>query len=94
MATPPDKHDRMLDWIPWLQRYWDLTHYPAASDYLLDNRGGGRLQNFAYAYYITGDRKYATRCARTILQNSLTTAVRDDEFTARSVRVGRIGPTA
>lgn len=83
MATPADKHDDMLDWTPWLLRYWDLTHDPAARDYLLDwveNRGGGRLYLDSYAYYMTGDRKYATHCSQTILRNSLTTAVRDDEF--------------
>lgn len=83
MATPADQHDNKLDWTPWLQRYWELTHDPTARDYLLDwvdNRGGGRLYLNAYAYYLTGDRKYAAQCAQTILRNSLTTAVRDDEF--------------
>ncbi|WP_145057857.1 exo-rhamnogalacturonan lyase family protein [Lignipirellula cremea] len=82
MATPADQHDDLLDWTPWLQRYWELTHDPGARDYLLDwveNRGGGRLYLDSYAWYMTGDRDYATRCARTILRNSLTTAVRDDE---------------
>jgi hypothetical protein len=83
MATPADKHDDMLDWTPWLQRYWELTHDPVARDYLLDwveHRGGGRLYLDAYAHYMTGDRDYATRCALAILRNSLTTAVRDDEY--------------
>ena len=84
MATPPEKHPGdKLDWTPWILRYWELTHDPAVKDYILhwvDGPASARMQLPAYAYYITGEKKYAVQCARYVFMNSVRTVVREDDY--------------
>jgi PcRGLX-like protein central beta sandwich domain len=80
----PENHPAMkLDWTPWIQRLWDLTHDPVVRDYLVHWVEGGapsRMQNAAYAYYATGDQKYADMAARWMFEKKIKTVVRDDKY--------------
>lgn len=88
--SPRRNTDPRLAWAPWLGRYWDITHDPKIKDFILDwvdhdgdaRVGAARLHLWAYAYYITGDEKYARHCAKEILVNAIATPVRDDEHDA------------
>jgi len=83
LKIPPGNHDQKLDWTPWITRYWDLTHDPAIKDYLigwLEDYGSARLNLWAYGYYITGKKDYATRVAQSLLQHEVTTIVGSAQF--------------
>ena len=81
-AVPVAQQDTRIDWTPWLQRYWDLTHDPKAKAYqlaLIEGRMAVRIQSQAYAYAMTGKKEHAVACAREVFLSSLSTVVRNDE---------------
>ena len=84
MARAPDKQHAPW-WTPWLTRYWQLTSSPKAKKYLLDWVASGHfvhdgLDKVSEAWFVTGDLKYAKRCAERLQYRGALTYLRDGDL--------------
>lgn len=83
MMKMPFDHHHAIHWMPWIFRYWDFTGDAKAAAYIRDWADRDIFEGFniaalAYAYYSSGDQRYAKQAAATVLVEASKVPMRHD----------------